>query len=466
VKRLKLRGREVKKTGITNNQAISAALHCVSTHFKRANKAEVLEKLEKVKMHPEKYVKDVIFGELASVLINPPKEKERQSVILKGESEYYKIFGEHLIDREAIDQMNTAMKLPISVKGALMPDAHVGYGLPIGGVLAAYNAVIPYGVGMDIGCRMCMSVYPVPPKIIDTQKDRLRKILFEETRFGLSKFDDIIEHELLERKIFDEIKFVNSLKDTFAKQLGTSGHGNHFVDIGIVEIKQSDEKLNIQPGSYFAILTHSGSRNFGAEVCRHYTNVAKEKLQLSGEAARLAWLDLDSEEGQEYWQAMELAGDYSSANHHIIHNRLSLALGEKPLKIIENHHNFAWKEKISEGEELIIHRKGATPANSGDLGIIPGTMASPAFLVKGKGNESSLNSAAHGAGRRMSRRKAKSELNYRDLQQYLKDKGVELLSGGLDESPMAYKDVYEVMEQQKSLVDVIGLFYPKIVRME
>lgn len=381
-------------------------------------------------------------------------------------SEYYKIFGEDLIDRETIEQMDTAMKLPISVKGALMPDAHVGYGLPIGAVLAAYNAVIPYGVGMDIGCRMCLSIYPITPKIIEPQKDKLSKILFEETRFGLSKFENMIEHELLERDIFQEIKFLNALKDKFAKQLGTSGHGNHFVDMGLVDIKHKDDKLNLEPGSYFAILSHSGSRGFGAEVCRHYSNVARDKLHLSDQAEWLAWLDLDSEEGQEYWQAMELAGDYAAANHHIIHNRLSSALGEKPLKRIENLHNFAWKEKLVGGKELIIHRKGATPANTGDLGIIPGTMATPAFLIKGKGDEASLNSAAHGAGRRLSRRQAKSELNKADLHAHLKEKGVELLSGSIEESPGAYKDIFEVMNQQKSLVDVIGLFYPKIVRMK
>ena len=392
--------------------------------------------------------------------------KRGREIMRFSKSEYYKIFGENLIDRETIEQMDTAMKLPISVKGALMPDAHVGYGLPIGGVLAAYNAVIPYGVGMDIGCRMCLSIYPIAPNIIETQKENLSKILFEETRFGLSIFENLIEHELLERDIFKEIKFVNALKDKFAKQLGTSGSGNHFVDMGLVEIRHKDYKLNLEAGSYFAILSHSGSRSFGAEVCRHYTNVAQDKLQLSGEADMLAWLDLDSEEGQEYWQAMELAGDYAAANHHIIHNRLSSALGQKPLRRIENHHNFAWKEKLSEGEELIIHRKGATPANTGDLGIIPGTMASPAFLIKGKGNEASLNSAAHGAGRRLSRRQAKAELNMADLHLHLKEKGVELLSGGIDESPGAYKDIFEVMKQQKSLVDVIGLFYPKIVRMK
>jgi tRNA-splicing ligase RtcB len=362
--------------------------------------------------------------------------------------------------------MQTAMKLPISVKGALMPDAHVGYGLPIGGVLATYNAVIPYGVGMDIGCRMCLSVFPASPKKINGERDRIKNILMNETRFGLAEFNDLEEMEILDRKEFSEIKFLNSLRGKFVKQLGTSGHGNHFVDVGIVEIEFFSELINLQPGEYFAVLSHSGSRNFGAEVCKQYTQIAKDKLELSGEAAKLAWLDLDSEEGQEYWQAMQLAGDYSHTNHRIIHKRIAKALGEKPITIIENHHNFAWKEKLAEGEELIIHRKGATPAGIGDVGIIPGTMASPAFIVAGKGNEDSLQSAAHGAGRLMSRNQAKKSFTESQLKKYLAEQQVELLGGGTDESPFAYKNIHEVMDSQNDLVQTLGMFYPKIVRME
>jgi tRNA-splicing ligase RtcB (3'-phosphate/5'-hydroxy nucleic acid ligase) len=224
--------------------------------------------------------------------------------------------------------------------------------------------------------------------------------------------------------------------------------------------------INLQPGQYFAVLSHSGSRNFGAEVCKHYTRVAKEKLDISGEGARLAWLDLNSEEGQEYWAAMQLAGDYSHASHRIIHRRLAEALGENPVILIENHHNFAWKEQLDTGEELVIHRKGATPAGIGDTGIIPGTMASPAFIVAGKGNRESLRSAAHGAGRLMSRNQAKKSFTESQLKNYLKEQGVELLGGGPDESPFAYKDINKVMESQKDLVEVLGVFYPKIVRME
>jgi tRNA-splicing ligase RtcB len=163
---------------------------------------------------------------------------------------------------------------------------------------------------------------------------------------------------------------------------------------------------------------------------------------------------------------MQLAGDYSHANHRIIHRRLANALGEEPLTIIENHHNFAWKEELETGEELIIHRKGATPARIGDVGVIPGTMASPAFIVAGKGNEEALQSAAHGAGRLMSRNQARKSLSEKKMKEYLHKKGVELIGGDLDEAPFAYKDIHEVMDSQKDLVEVLGEFHPKIVRMK
>ena len=378
----------------------------------------------------------------------------------------FKIYGEESIDTETLQQMERAMKLPIAVGGALMADAHVGYGLPIGGVLAAYNAVIPYGVGMDIGCRMCLSVYPSPPSKIEKEREKIRKILLSETRFGHSVFHDLENHELLERKEFSDIKFLKSLHGKFAEQLGTSGHGNHFVDVGYVVISRYSDKIKLDPGEYFAVLSHSGSRNFGAEVCRHYTGIARQKLNLKGAAAQLAWLELDSEEGQEYWAAMLLAGDYSHANHRIIHRRLSDAFGEVPLIIIENHHNFAWREELETGEILVIHRKGATPAGKDDTGIIPGTMASPAFIVIGKGNEESFNSASHGAGRLMSRNQAKKSISETEMKEYLRKVGVELIGGGTEESPSAYKNIFDVMEYQKDLVEIAGYFYPKIVRME
>jgi tRNA-splicing ligase RtcB len=162
---------------------------------------------------------------------------------------------------------------------------------------------------------------------------------------------------------------------------------------------------------------------------------------------------------------MNLAGDYASACHHDIHKRIAKALGARPLATVENHHNFAWKEMIN-GQELIVHRKGATPAQKNVLGIIPGSMTAPGFIVKGKGNELSLNSASHGAGRVMSRSKAKQNITQSELKKVLKDHGVTLLGAGLDEAPMAYKDINKVMAQQTELVEVVGTFLPKIVRMD
>lgn len=463
---MKIRGKELKRIGYTDDRNIALALRLAGKHFRRADKVEILELLEKIKLKPEDYKSDPIWGELAAMFIEKPAPVKKGRLNLSRAAQEFKIYGAENIDPAAIEQMQTAMKLPVSVGGALMADAHVGYGLPIGGVLAAYGAVIPYGVGMDIGCRMCLSVFPLSPKKIDGERNRIKNIIMNETRFGLAEFNDLEDNEILERREFSEIKFLRQLQGRFAKQLGTSGHGNHFVDVGYVEIKNSGPVTDLEPGEYLAVLSHSGSRNFGAEVCKHYTSIAKDKLGLTGEVAKLAWLDLDSEEGQEYWAAMQLAGDYSHANHRIIHKRIAKAFGEKPLAIIENHHNFAWKDKLPGGEEVVIHRKGATPAAVGDIGIIPGTMASPAYIVAGKGNNDSLQSAAHGAGRLISRNLAKKTYTESQLKRYLAEQGVELMGGGIDESPFVYKDIHEVMKHQHDLVEVLGLFHPRIVRME
>jgi tRNA-splicing ligase RtcB len=163
---------------------------------------------------------------------------------------------------------------------------------------------------------------------------------------------------------------------------------------------------------------------------------------------------------------MTLAGDYAAACHEQIHRRLAKALGEKPLAKVENHHNFAWKETLADGRAVITHRKGATPAGAGVLGIIPGSMTAPGFLVRGRGVAASLASASHGAGRLMSRTRAKAELGEAEVRRYLADHGIELIGGGLDEAPMAYKDIHTVMASQRDLVDVLGSFTPKIVRMD
>ncbi len=463
MKKLKISGKDLRKVGIKDDRAASITKNVLQKHYKQLRKKDALEIVKKVINNPDKFRNHPELGQVAQALTSPQKSTAK-SVNLS-ETKPYKIYGENHIEPGALNQMETAMKLPVSVKGSLMPDAHQGYGLPIGGVVATKNAVIPYGVGMDIGCRMCMSIYPFEKDFIRSKQDKLEKILNEHTRFGRSEFQEKKEHPVIDREEFKEIKFLKSLQKKAYDQLGTSGHGNHFVDFGILEVKEAIPDKNLVPGKYFAILSHSGSRGAGAEIARHYTKIASGVCELPKGAKSLAWLDLYTQEGQEYWKAMNWAGDYSAANHHFIHDKLSKALGEKPISIIENHHNFAWKETQANGEQWIIHRKGATPATKGTLGVIPGSMASPAYIVEGLGNEESLNSAAHGAGRLMSRSEAKKRFSLNQLKDYLKAKGVTLLGAGIDEAPMAYKDINTVMALQDDLVKKIAIFEPKIVKM-
>jgi tRNA-splicing ligase RtcB len=236
------------------------------------------------------------------------------------------------------------------------------------------------------------------------------------------------------------------------------------VEWGIIDFAEADEALNVPAGKYLALLTHSGSRGFGATVAGHYTKVARSLCKLPQEAQNLAYLDMNSEAGQEYWLAMNLAGDYASACHEVIHSKLVAAIGGQVLAKVENHHNFAWKEMWN-GEEVIVHRKGATPAGKGVMGIIPGSMTAPGFLVRGKGEVQSLNSASHGAGRQMSRTAATKNISKTEMSAILKANDVTLIGAGLDEAPMAYKDINVVMAGQTDLVNVVAKFTPKMVRM-
>ncbi|MFP4621404.1 MAG: RtcB family protein [Bacteroidales bacterium] len=465
MKKLNLRGKDLQRIGFADDRAMSVAKNIMLKYYKHHNKAEVLEVLKKVHKNPNKFINHPQLGKIAEVLQENNKSQKKISVSLDKQKPY-NIYGKEEIEKGALDQMTTAMQLPISLQGALMPDAHQGYGLPIGGVLATKNEVIPYGVGMDIGCRMCMSIYDLNIDQIHKNNNRLKNLLRENTRFGKAEFKEPKHHPILDRPELNEISFLKTLKKKAHDQLGTSGNGNHFVDIGMLELKNYIPEHDLQPGTYFAILSHSGSRGPGAEIARYYTKIAMDKCELPKGARALAWLDLSAEEGIEYWKAMNWAGDYSAANHHVIHEKLSESLGRQPLAMMENHHNFAWKEKLPSGESAILHRKGATPAHKDVLGIIPGSMASPGYIIRGKGNPESLNSAAHGAGRVMSRNQARKQFQAKELQELLDEKGIELIGGGLDESPMAYKDINEVMHLQEEMVDILAVFKPKIVRME
>ncbi|OJV07943.1 MAG: RNA-splicing ligase RtcB [Chlamydiales bacterium 38-26] len=400
----------------------------------------------------------------------------RKSLLLKTSPVPYKIWGEKYIEPEAITQMEGAARVPVAVAGALMPDAHMGYGLPIGGVLATENSVIPYAVGVDIACRMMLSLYPSSPQVLKNPKNseykHLYSALLNHTIFGSGAagvHDGKIEHPILDKSHWELSSLTRSLRQTAIYQIGTSGGGNHFVEWGELEILNAENPLNLAVGHYLALLSHSGSRGVGFKIANHYTKIAMEQMtELDQSVKHLAWLPLDRDLGKEYWDAMQLAGEFASANHHVIHQRISKAVGISPIACVENHHNFAWREKIIiEGieKEAIVHRKGATPAGKGILGIIPGTMADPGYLVVGKGNADALNSASHGSGRQMARTKAKKTITQQQYNEYLLKHGIDLIGGGLDEAPQAYKSIQVVMEEQKNLVDTLGKFQPKIVRM-
>jgi tRNA-splicing ligase RtcB len=366
------------------------------------------------------------------------------------------------VDSEAKSQMDAAMRLPVAVSGALMADAHVGYGLPIGGVLATDDAVIPYGVGVDIACRMMLTVFDVPSPVIDAGRDLFRAAIEAHTRFGVGgEWRERRDHAVMGED-WNLSPVTRQVRDKAHRQLGTSGSGNHFVEI--VELTVDRESFGVPPGSYAALLSHSGSRGAGAAVADYYTRVAKRlHPELHGQAANLAWLPMDGD-GMEYWAAMELMGKYASANHHLIHEAVIRHLGHAVLTQVENHHNFAWREEHG-GRTVIVHRKGATPAGKGTLGIIPGSMAAPGYVVRGLGNPASLRSTSHGAGRRMSRKAAREKFTWHETKEYLARKGVELLSAGLDEVPWAYKDIDEVMAAQETLAQPVARFFPRIVKM-
>lgn len=415
-------------------------------------------------------------------------------------------------DRPSLDQLLNACRLPIARAGALMPDAHVGYGLPIGGVLATENAVVPYAVGVDIACRVKMTVLDIPPSELDHDagRDRLAKAIEQETRFGVGaafgrKGDrtPLREHDVMDED-WGVSKITQHNKDKAWSQLGTSGSGNHFVEFGVLTVaepgdnlfadtapnvpegdaskpkgraREADRTFDLPPGKYLALLSHSGSRGTGAAVCDHYSKLAMQlRPDMDKQMKHLAWLDLDSEAGQEYWNAMNLMGRYASANHACIHRHVAKHLGARVIAGVENHHNFAWKEShlvmlpdgTREEREVVVHRKGATPAGEGVLGIIPGSMANPGYVVRGIGGEGavrSLASASHGAGRVMSRTQAKKTFRWNHVKEDLERAGVTLLSAGIDENPRVYKDIRQVMRRQADLVEPIARFDPRLVKM-
>ena len=474
-----MNGKDILALGWPAGKVIGLGLEAAGILESRGlSEEETLARLEEVRQDPGGALEREAEGPVAKLA----REWVRIGAAEAGASEEglrdeplpYHAWGEAGVDDAARLQMETALRLPVATGGALMADAHVGYGLPIGGVLAVREAVIPWAVGLDIACRLRLSVFELSSHVLGQKKNELKRAIDEETFFGAGVRHDVrSSHEVLDDPAWGATRFLRGLKDTARVQLGTSGSGNHFVEFGAFTVPEDldAEKARLlaplEAGrSYLALLSHSGSRGVGNKIATRYSKMAEElRSGLEGEAKKLAWLELSSEEGQEYWLSMRLAGRFAAANHAVIHERIAGRIGAEAAFVTEHHHNFAFTEQWR-GEEMIVHRKGATPAGSGELGIVPGTMADSGYLTVGLGVEDSVNSASHGAGRRMSRTRAFKELDRTAWREDLQKKGITLLGGALDEAPAAYKDVSRVMAAQADLVEAIGEFSPRIVRMD
>src|SRR5436190_9806345 len=351
-----MKTQDLVRLGVPLGEAQRRATDFIAQYvLKGGDRTRLEEEIRAIVANPAMYAEDPLRKEFAKAIVNAPPPPPRSDPVK------YRQWGEGL-EAEAVAQMDKACLLPVSVAGALMPDAHVGYGLPIGGVLATDSAVIPFAVGVDIACRMKMTVLDIPLRDLEQHRDRLARAIHAETRFGVgSTFQDRRHHSVLEED-WTCSPITRQNKDKAWSQLGTSGSGNHFVEFGMFMAKEQIQDL--PPGEYVALLSHSGSRGTGAAVCDYYSKLAMKKHpELPKELQRLAWLSLDEAEGQEYWAAMELMGLYAAASHALIHRHIAKNLGGEVLLDLENHHNFAWKEKdVIAGleREVSVHRKAAT----------------------------------------------------------------------------------------------------------
>lgn len=454
---MKLNTRQLKKLGVPDaciGAAITAVQRAAASHLR-----DVKTVLPVVLNKPEDYVNDAIYGDFAKAVI-----EDRDFV--RPEPISFKVWGD--LDDTSRAQMEMACSLPMAVAAATMADSHAGYGINIGGVIALDNAVVPYAVGVDIACRMRLSIFDLRPVTLENKFNLFKEGLEGGTKFGVGEgYKPYKNHPVMDED-WNITKVTRDNKDKAWSQLGTSGSGNHFCEFGSLVFLDAVEinGQRFEPGQeYVALMSHSGSRGTGAQVCNTYSAIASQRMPSKfADLGQLAWLDMDTEAGQEYWLAMNLMGRYAAACHEIVHRSVAKLIGETPVAYVENHHNFAWKEKHF-GKEVYVHRKGATPAGKGVLGVIPGSMGTPAYLVRGLGNPDSLCSASHGAGRKMSRKKAKETYSWKAVKNDLEKKGIHVLSSGADEVPGAYKDIDEVMAQQADLVQSIARFNPKIVKM-
>jgi tRNA-splicing ligase RtcB len=355
-----------------------------------------------------------------------------------------KIYSD-FIDGKALDQFYSAMKIESSVKGALMPDAHAGYSLPIGAVVATDGIVYPSWVGYDIGCGMSAVQIIADKADVIKHREEIFAEIYKKVPVGFAINSGEMDSSLDVRDLTAEGREVaENPKRPWRKALGSLGGGNHFIEIGYDE------------SDCIWCIIHSGSRGVGHDIAAHYMRQASP----NGKASEGHYgFSVGSELGQAYINDLAWGLDFALENRkHMIMSVLSIFGGMKtPGPIINRNHNHA---ELKDG--LWIHRKGATHAEYGMMGVIPGNMRDGSFIVMGKGNPDSLYSSSHGAGRVLGRKQAKQELDVEDFKATMGDVTAKVDESTLDESPMAYKDIFEVMRLQDDLVEVVHHVKPLI----
>ncbi|MFN3556376.1 MAG: RtcB family protein [Bacteroidales bacterium] len=359
------------------------------------------------------------------------------------------------VEEGALEQARNIANLPFAFRHvALMPDCHQGFGMPIGGVLATRNVIIPNAVGVDIGCGMCAvqtSLTRVSHPVLKDLMHKIRSLVPLGFKHHAQKQS---EQYMPAGWEVDTLEVVSREYDSACYQVGTLGGGNHFIEI---------QKGN---DGHIWIMIHSGSRNIGKQVADHYNRLA---IQLNEQwkstvprSAQLAWLPVDSPEGQAYLNEMQYCVDFALANRSLMMNRILDVFSDHfkgefhTFPMINIAHNYAARE-LHFGEQVYVHRKGATLAEKGTAGIIPGSQGTHSYIVRGKGNPESFMSCSHGAGRLMGRKQAQRSLDLKEEIKKLDQKGIihaVRSKGDLDEASGAYKNIGQVMRNQQDLVEV------------
>lgn len=360
------------------------------------------------------------------------------------------------IEDGALEQLNNLSMLPFAFSHiAVMPDCHQGYGMPIGGVLATKGVVIPNAVGVDIGCGMCA----VKTSLTEIDTNTLKSIMGVIRKSVPVGFDHNKEKqdESLMPKLGSQL-ICGRQYESALRQIGTLGGGNHFIEIQ----KGSD--------GHIWIMIHSGSRNLGKQVADHYNKIAEDinakYHSIVPKEYELAFLPSDTKEYSDYMDEMNYCVEFALANRKLMMSKILSSFNAitptEQVEFINIAHNYARYENHF-GSNVIVHRKGATSARYGEIGIIPGSQGTSSYIVRGKGNKDSFESCSHGAGRKMGRKQAERTLVLEDEQKLLNDRGIIHSirnKADLDEATGAYKNIDEVMENQKELVDLVVRLEP------